>query len=107
LQAVSQHKFADVLKRPGEADLSAHVDFAALARAAERGGARACGPVDQGIFMESLRIAARADRLMQIDPDQRDAIASAVERLVSPQQMGTLFKALAIAPKHAPAPPGF
>jgi NADH dehydrogenase [ubiquinone] 1 alpha subcomplex assembly factor 7 len=107
LQAVSQHKFAYVLERPGESDLSAHVDFAALARAAERGGAKACGPVDQGIFMESLGIAARTDRLMQVNPDQRDAIASAVARLVSPQQMGTLFKALAIAPKHAPAPPGF
>lgn len=107
LQAVSQHKFASVLENPGEADLSAHVDFSGLARSAERGGARAYGPVDQGALLQSLGIAARAERLIESNPDQREAIAAAVERLVSPLQMGSLFKTLAIVPKHAPAPPGF
>ena len=107
LQAVAEHKFAQVLDQPGEADLSAHVDFAALARATELGGARAYGPVEQSLLLQSLGISARADRLMQANREQRDAIAAAVERLVSPQAMGRLFKALAIMPKRAPRPPGF
>ncbi len=107
LQAVSQHNFASVLHNPGEVDLSAHVDFAALARAAERGGARAYGPLNQGALLQSLGIVARAERLTESNPQQGETIAAAVERLVSPSQMGTLFKALAILPRHAPAPPGF
>jgi NADH dehydrogenase [ubiquinone] 1 alpha subcomplex assembly factor 7 len=107
LQAVSQHKYANVLAKPGEADLSAHVDFAALSTAAERGGAKAYGPIDQGSLLRSFGIAARAERLAQSSPNQRDDIAAAVERLTSPQAMGSLFKALAIAPRHAAVPPGF
>lgn len=107
LQAVSQHKCASVLDNPGESDLSSHVDFGALARTAERIGARACGPVDQGAFLQALGIGERAERLMAANPDRRGTIASSLERLVSPQGMGTLFKALAIVPKHASTPYGF
>jgi NADH dehydrogenase [ubiquinone] 1 alpha subcomplex assembly factor 7 len=107
LQAVSQHKYANVLGNPGDSDLSSHVDFAALARAAERSCAKAYGPVDQSALLRGLGIEYRAERLVAAHPDQRDTIASSVHRLVSPQAMGTLFKALAIVPKHAPRPPGF
>jgi SAM-dependent MidA family methyltransferase len=107
LQAVSQHKFAGVLENPGEADLSAHVDFAALARMAERSGAKAYVPIEQGALLQSLGIAQRAENLIQRNPAQRNGIASAVERLVSAQQMGSLFKAMAIVPKNALEPPGF
>jgi NADH dehydrogenase [ubiquinone] 1 alpha subcomplex assembly factor 7 len=107
LQAVSQHKYASVLDNSGESDLSTHVDFAALARTAERSGAKAHGPVDQGALLRALGIEQRAERLMAANVDQRDTIALSTKRLVSPQAMGTLFKALAIVPRHASTPPGF
>ncbi|MBV8800601.1 MAG: SAM-dependent methyltransferase [Alphaproteobacteria bacterium] len=107
LQAVSRQRYAGVLDNPGEADLSAHVDFAALAHSAEKGGTRAHGPVGQGAFLLSLGIADRADRLARSNPNQRATIAAAVERLISPLQMGELFKAIAILPQAAPVPAGF
>ncbi len=107
LQAVSGHKFAELLAEPGESDLSAHVDFLALARAARAGGAAAHGPVTQCNFLAELGIGPRAERLMIANPMQARAIAAAVDRLVNPKEMGALFKALALAPKNAPSPPGF
>ena len=107
LQAVAGHKFSDVLAEPGESDLSAHVDFPALARAARAGGAAAYGPVTQCNFLADLGIGPRAERLMIANPKEARAIAGAVDRLVNPKEMGALFKALAIAPKTAPKPPGF
>jgi len=107
LQAVGGHKFAELLAAPGESDLSAHVDFAALSRAAHSGGAAAFGPVTQCNFLADLGIGPRAERLMIANPTEARAIAAAVDRLVNPQEMGALFKALSIAPKTAPKPPGF
>jgi SAM-dependent MidA family methyltransferase len=98
LQAVRSHQFADVLSEPGASDLSAHVDFTALGDAAERGGACVCGPQPQGAFLVELGLLQRAER-MGLFEDAR--------RLTSAEQMGTLFKALAILPKSAPTPPGF
>jgi len=103
LQAVSQHKFASILDDPGGADLSAHVDFGALARAAERTGAKAYRPAGQGEFLRNLGIVQRAEQLSRDSPE----IATALNRLISPNEMGTLFKALAIVPKSAPKPAGF
>jgi SAM-dependent MidA family methyltransferase len=107
LQAVAGHKFADVLAEPGESDLSAHVDFLALAQAARAGGAAAYGPVSQCNFLADLGLGPRAERLIVANPKEARAIAAAIDRLVNPQEMGTLFKALALAPKTAPPPPGF
>lgn len=107
LQAVGGHAFRAVLDDPGSVDLSAHVDFAALAGAVHRGGARSSGPIGQGAFLQSLGIDARALRLSRADPGHAAAIAAAVDRLTHPAQMGTLFKTLAITPPNAPAPPGF
>jgi NADH dehydrogenase [ubiquinone] 1 alpha subcomplex assembly factor 7 len=107
LQAVAEHSFASVLDSPGEADLSAHVDFAALSAAAERSGARTCGPAAQGAFLKRLGIDIRAEQLSRSHPDQADSIAAGLERLTSPERMGQLFKALAIVPPSAPRPPGF
>ena len=107
LQAVAGHKFAEVLAEPGMSDLSAHVDFLALAQAARAGGASAYGPIGQGDFLTDLGIGPRAERLMAANPKEAPAIAAAVDRLVNPQKMGTLFKALALTPKIAPPPPGF
>lgn len=107
LQAVGGQTFKTVLADPGAVDLSAHVDFAALATAAHRGGARTCGPIGQGSFLKALGVDARASRLARNDPDHAPTIAGAVDRLTNPAQMGTLFKALAIMPPNAPLPPGF
>lgn len=107
LQAVKAHQFASVLDAPGEADISAHVDFAALAKAAVRSGAKAYGPVAQGAFLEKLGLKQRAEHLSSANPQTASATAAAVERLVDAREMGTLFKALAILPDHAPPPPGF
>jgi len=104
LQAVASHQFADVLADPGTSDLSAHVDFHALSNAAIRSGASVCGPVGQGEFLVSLGIAERAERLSR---DNRRNMTEELDRLTKPDQMGSLFKALAIVPKNAPAPPGF
>lgn len=107
LQAVMGHGFTPVLDDPGEADLSAHVDFAALAHAAANAGARTYGPVSQGSLLERLGIGERAAALARANPEEAQSIATAVERLTSPAQMGTLFKAMAVLPAGAPRPAGF
>ncbi|MEJ0028284.1 MAG: SAM-dependent methyltransferase [Rhizomicrobium sp.] len=112
LQAVAGHAFADVLDAPGTRDLSAHVDFNALAEAAVRGGASASGPVEQGAFLTALGIVARAERLARRGrwtghPSEAPEVRRQLERLILPEQMGRLFKALAIVPKGAPTPAGF
>jgi len=108
LQAVSRHGFADPLASPGEVDLTAHVDFAALARAASSAGARVHGPVPQGALLRRLGIEARAAMLKQAaKPTQAAEIDAAVRRLTAPGRdaMGELFKAVVIAdPKLGPLP---
>lgn len=97
LQALSGHRPADPLRDAGSADLTAHVDFAAIAEAARQAGAMAFGPVTQGQFLQTLGIEQRAAMLAaKAGAEDRAAIASALHRLIAPQQMGSLFKALAI-----------
>lgn len=108
LQAVRGHGRWDVLRDPGAADLTAHVDFASLAAAAQAEGATALGPVDQGPFLASLGLAARAERLVATaGPQQREDIQAAVTRLTDPAEMGTLFKVLALCQGKAPSLAGF
>ncbi|MDE3114725.1 MAG: SAM-dependent methyltransferase [Pseudomonadota bacterium] len=107
LQAVRSHKYAPVLETPGAADLSAHVDFAALAEAVRRGGAVAHGPLAQGAFLERLGLKPRAAALSKAHPEDQAPLSFAVERLTDPGQMGRLFQALAILPERAGTPPGF
>jgi len=102
IQAVSAHKSVPLLEQPGNADLSAHVDFRALAQAAEQAGASVFGPLEQGRFLRALGIEARADRL-----GRSQSVSAALNRLTHTAEMGTLFKALAIVPRDAPLPPGF
>jgi NADH dehydrogenase [ubiquinone] 1 alpha subcomplex assembly factor 7 len=98
LQAVRAHKYDDPLAAPGEADVTAHVDFAALARAATAAGAEARTLMGQGEFLIRLGLVDRANVLGRgKDQKTRDAIASAIERLAAPKAMGTLFKVLAIS----------
>jgi NADH dehydrogenase [ubiquinone] 1 alpha subcomplex assembly factor 7 len=107
LQAVGGHQFADLLAEPGEDDLSAHVDFAALAAAAKGAGAAVFGPVSQGEFLVHLGIVERAERLILANPASARDLLSAVERLIGPDKMGTMFKTLAFLPSFAAMPPGF
>ncbi len=108
LQAVKGHERHDVLSEPGEADLTAHVDFEALAQAAAEAGASAHGPVPQGAFLLALGITERAETLLQnASPAQSRDIRSACKRLIAPSGMGGLFKALALAHPGQPPPPGF
>ena len=108
LQAVRRHAFDDVLDRPGEADLTHHVDFEALARAAAAAGARPFGPIPQGVFLGRLGIDHRATTLLaSATPEQVSDIRAALRRLVHPREMGELFKVVAIAHPDLPPPPGF
>jgi SAM-dependent MidA family methyltransferase len=107
LQAVRAHRFTDVLAEPGEADLTAHVDFGALKHAAMSENAAIHGPVTQGAFLTTLGITARAERLRQATPDKTDEIDASLRRLTAPEEMGTLFKVMAVTAAGAPAPPGF
>jgi len=107
LQAMRKHAFAEVLSDPGENDLTAHIDFTALGDAAVRGGASVCGPVEQWSLLDSLGIQTRADVLAARNPGTRDKLNAQIARLCNLDQMGELFKAIAIVPKSAPTPPGF
>jgi SAM-dependent MidA family methyltransferase len=107
LQAVARHTFSDVLAAPGEADLSAHVDFTTLAATARRSGAAVFGPVPQGAFLEAMGIRERTARLAARNPGEAARLESATNRLVDPHAMGELFRVMAILPPSAPHPPGF
>lgn len=105
LQAVKKHKFHPVLQAPGTADLTAHVDFQALAEAAMP--ARAWGPVPQGHFLRQLGIETRAALLAKAGgPKVQATLEGQLRRLIDPGEMGTLFKAMALAHPALPCPIG-
>ncbi|EME68399.1 hypothetical protein H261_18607 [Paramagnetospirillum caucaseum] len=100
------HKHHPVLSRPGHADITAHVDFQALAEAAS-GLAAVHGPVPQGRFLARLGLEERARMLMgNATPEQAAHLASGARRLIDPAEMGTLFKVMALASPLLPVPPG-
>ena len=105
-QAMKDHAFADPLAEPGQADLTAHVDFEALARAARP--AAASDMIPQGVLLERLGITARARQLAQsLSGEKLEAHIAAHRRLTHAQEMGTLFKAMALYQQDTPTPPGF
>jgi len=119
LQAMKSHAKVDPLAGPGEADITSHVDFASLVRAAQASGARPHGPVQQGDFLTGLGIFERAAGLKRrADPRQSLDIDRSLLRLVSKGRemgidgkmvpsMGALFKVLAVTSPDLPPPPGF
>jgi NADH dehydrogenase [ubiquinone] 1 alpha subcomplex assembly factor 7 len=111
LQAIKQHAFVAPLSTPGEADITAHVDFDALIRVAQSVGLPHYGPLEQGAFLRALGLDVRAENLLgkAKDDSQRQAIFSAHKRLTdtTPTGMGRLFKAIAFAASGQPAPPAF
>lgn len=107
LQALRGNAAADPLADPGEADITAHVDFAALATAARERGARVHGPLPMGLFLQRLGLMARSAMLAKSAPAQASNILAAAQRLVTPEGMGRLFKALAVAHPALSTPAGF
>jgi SAM-dependent MidA family methyltransferase len=110
LQALRAHRMVDPLVDPGEADLTAHVDFAAMARSARAAGAAVYGPIDQGDFLKALGLEQRAQALSsRAAAAQAADIEAARLRLIGkgPGQMGALFKAMVVANRQLPVPPGF
>lgn len=106
LQAVRGHRFAPVLAEPGEQDLTSHVDFERVAVVAREAGAFVAGPAEQGAWLERLGIQARARALANASPDRAAEIEEARARLCRPDQMGSLFKVLAIHSPEWPRPAG-
>ncbi len=107
LQAVSRHTKIDPFSAPGEADLTAHVDFAILADIAQSRGARWLGTVSQGQFLRALGIEARAEALAGFAPQHRDTLVRALHRLTGDDEMGTLFKVMALSGADWPEAVGF
>lgn len=108
LQAVKQHKYHPVLKDLGEADLTAHVDFAAVAAAAKAAGTQVFGPENQGTFLARLGIGVRTAQLAGGKHAAKAAeIAAATRRLTAPDGMGLLLKVLCVAHKSVPPLDGF
>ncbi|WP_315924378.1 class I SAM-dependent methyltransferase [Mesorhizobium sp. SP-1A] len=104
-QALRRHRHEDVLENPGEADLTAHVDFSALAAVARSAGL-AAHLATQGRFLLDMGLLERAGQLgADADGPERDKISAAVERLAGPQAMGDLFKVLAVLPHGIEAAP--
>jgi NADH dehydrogenase [ubiquinone] 1 alpha subcomplex assembly factor 7 len=107
LQAVHAHAFAPVLDRPGEQDLTAHVDFETVSGAAREAGAAVTEVVPQGAWLDRLGIAARTKALTHAHAERAAEIKAARKRLCDPDQMGELFKAMALHSPDWPAPAGF
>jgi SAM-dependent MidA family methyltransferase len=107
LQAVKGHRYVPVLVDAGEQDLTAHVDFEALAQAARDAGASVTDVATQGDWLNSLGIGARAATLATANPDRVPDLEKAVDRLCHEEQMGQLFKVMAIHSPDWPAPAGF
>jgi NADH dehydrogenase [ubiquinone] 1 alpha subcomplex assembly factor 7 len=108
LQALRQHKPVSIVESPGEADLTAHVNFHKIEVTAAGNGAAVFGPVTQAQFLVALGIATREAALLKnAKPEQQAAIRSGCRRLIEPAEMGTLFKVLALTQKDGPVPAGF
>ncbi|MGE0046276.1 MAG: class I SAM-dependent methyltransferase [Hyphomonadaceae bacterium] len=107
LQSMRAHKRISPLEAPGESDLTAHVDFAAMARLAEAAGLAVHGPVAQGAWLKALGVEARAARLVRDNPDQAENIARDLHRLTDEAEMGVLFQVLCLSHPALPAPAGF
>jgi NADH dehydrogenase [ubiquinone] 1 alpha subcomplex assembly factor 7 len=107
LQAMRGHGYAPVLANPGEQDLTAHVDFEAVASAARNAGAAVTPLVNQGEWLVRLGIEARAQALVRANPERAGDVHAALDRLTSRDQMGQLFKVLALHSPDWPAPAGF
>jgi NADH dehydrogenase [ubiquinone] 1 alpha subcomplex assembly factor 7 len=107
LQAVRMHEYADPWIEPGKSDLTAHVDFESLARAAAEAEVAVQGPVGQGEWLVRLGVDARTEALARADPVRSESLRIARNRLVSTEEMGRLFRVLGLSAPGWPALEGF
>ena len=107
LQAVKGHRKVDAFANPGEADLTCHVDFSALAKVAQVRGAKLLGTLPQGVWLRALGIETRAESLSAFAPQYAAEIQSAKYRLIGEGQMGLLFKVMGLAHPAWPNGVGF
>ncbi|MEJ0060220.1 MAG: SAM-dependent methyltransferase [Terricaulis sp.] len=107
LQAVRAHQKESPLAAPGEADLTARVDFTALKILARASGLGVAGPATQGDYLRSLGLDQRAQALAEAHPERAERIAREHARLTATDEMGALFKVLCLSSPALPAPAGF
>ncbi|MBI3438131.1 MAG: SAM-dependent methyltransferase [Proteobacteria bacterium] len=107
LQALQRHKKVDPLEAPGEADLTAHVDFARVARVARDANLAVGGPITQSQFLRALGIEYRAYTLSKANPGHAQRLARELRRLTRADEMGALFKVLCLSSPNLPPPAGF
>ncbi|MED5565758.1 MAG: SAM-dependent methyltransferase, partial [Pseudomonadota bacterium] len=102
-QAMKHHEFVNPLAYPGEADLTAHVNFAVLSQLAAATGLETYPIAHQGEFLRCLGLDQRAAQLAKASPDAIGKIMGERDRLAAPDQMGHLFKVLGV--RHPDMPP--
>ncbi len=107
LQALKAHKKVDVFEHPGEADITAHVDFELLAHVAQTQGVDVMGLQYQGEWLRQMGIDVRTEALQRRNPGEKDKLQRQRDRLVEDNQMGTLFKVLGICGRRWPFGVGF
>jgi NADH dehydrogenase [ubiquinone] 1 alpha subcomplex assembly factor 7 len=107
LQALSNHTKVSPIEAPGEADLTAHVNFNALAKHAKHSGLTVAGPMPQGAWLNALGIQTRARAVISANPQRGNVTAGELARLVDDDQMGNLFQAIALSSSGLPPAAGF
>jgi NADH dehydrogenase [ubiquinone] 1 alpha subcomplex assembly factor 7 len=108
LQAVKSHQYSNIYDNPGDTDLSAHVNFNRLQNIAKQVGTSTYGPIDQGDFLTALGIKQRALQLSTSTyAEQSSDITTSLNRLISPNEMGSLFKVFGISSQKNIVPAGF
>ncbi len=107
LQALKRHKKVGPLETPGEADLTAHVDFSRLAHLGREAGLGVAGAITQARFLRGLGIEVRADMLIRANPEHGPSVARQLRRLTHADEMGALFKVICLSSPKLPPPAGF
>ena len=107
LQAIKNHKYINPLSKPGLIDLSARVDFNMIKKISLYNGATVHGPINQNKFLKNLGIDVRCQQLINANPDKTEQIKLEYQKLMSNEEMGSLFKVIAITNKKSPIPAGF
>jgi NADH dehydrogenase [ubiquinone] 1 alpha subcomplex assembly factor 7 len=105
LQAMRRQEYCSILTSPGDVDITSHVDFEALARGFQAGGAKIAGISGQGQFLSAMGIDKRIQALTSgVSEVLSNDVANAARRLVQRDQMGELFKVLCITSPELPQP---
>ena len=107
MQALRNHQKVDIFAHPGEADITAHVDFELLQHVAARNGADVMGLQFQGEWLRQMGIDTRTEALQRRNPGEAAKVKRQRDRLVESSQMGTLFKVLGICGRRWPFGVGF